>query len=135
MKKVSWLCFILSIIIFVSILLWGRFRVFVIHKNELEYIIASFFISTVITFVTAFILGIQNASIKWIYAIFPVVYGFLFSDLVYTYLHNNVFLIGGFIISDWSNFYFFSGLALVVAFMGLGVGMGVKILVKKRVAN
>ncbi len=70
-KKLSCVCYGITFFIFLAIVLWGKFGA--ITGEEMGFSVLCFYlIMPVVSFVTALILGLKDAYMKWVY---PVVFG------------------------------------------------------------
>lgn len=81
-KKIAIISFILTTLIFLTILLWGIFGN--ITGNEMGYVVLNFYLIMPITsFVVALILGLKDAYFKKIYTIVFGIFGFFIPILVF----------------------------------------------------
>ena len=125
-KTSFWLSIGVSFSIYTTILLWGRYNTIVC--DEFEYIRISGLIMIVTSFASALVMGVNKTRIKWLYPILTAVFAFLFSDLVYLYIHHNEIYFYGFLLTDW----FFFKLIPIVTLIGLATGFCIGILIQKR---
>ncbi|MCL2436715.1 MAG: hypothetical protein FWD00_01605 [Clostridiales bacterium] len=129
-NKMTWLCYGISLIVFIVVFAIGRDIVTIYPSG---YVTLSFYITTVTAFVSALTLGIMGNFLKWLYPIMVVVFAFLFSmaviysDQVYLYLHHNHGVNYMHAAINWTFFY----LLTAITFLGLMIGMGIKLIVGK----
>jgi len=129
-KKITLLCYGISLIVFIVVFAVGRG---IVTTYPSEYVTLGLYITAATAFISALILGIWGNFLKWLYLIVVAIYAYLFtaavifSDKVYSYLHhvhevNDINLV-------W-NFMFFY-LLTVTAFLGLIIGVGIKVIIGK----
>ena len=129
-KKITWLCYGISLIVFIVVFAIGRG---IVTKYPSEYVTLGLYITAATAFISALILGIWGNFFKWLYLIVVVIFAYLFtvavifSDQVYSYLHhvhevNDINLVW-----DWKFFY----LLTAITFLGLIIGVGIKLIIGK----
>jgi len=129
-KKITLLCYGISLIVFIVVFAVGRG---IVTTYPSEYVTLGLYITAATAFISALILGIWGNFLKWLYPIVVVIYAYLFtvavifSDQVYSYLHhvhevNDINLV-------WDSMFLY--LLTVTTFLGLIIGIGIKMIIGK----
>jgi len=128
-NKITWLCYGISLVVFIVVFTVSRG---IVTSYPSGYVTLSFYITAATAFLSALTLGTWGNFLKWFYPIMALAFAYLFSidvigsNQVYLYLHHN-HGVNEFII-PWA---FFLRLT-AIAFLGLIVGVGIKLIIRKR---
>ena len=129
-NKVTWYCYGISLIVFIVVFAVGRS---IVADYPSGYVTLSFYITAATAFISALTLGIWGNFLKWLYPIISAAFAYLFSvaviysNRVYLYLHHNQGVNDIRSATEWTFFY----LLATITFLGLIIGVGIKLIIVK----
>jgi len=130
-SKITWSCFIFSLIIF--IIAFGQSFDTGIHS--LDNAALFFYQSAAVAFIASLTLGIWGNNFKFLYPVIVAVYALLFtltySERLYLYLHHNHGVSCIYEATDWS----FFCIIMAITFIGMIIGAIAKLILNKNMTN
>ena len=129
-NRVTWICYGISLIIFIVVFAIGRV---IVTSYPSGYVTLSFYITVATASISALTLGTWGNSLKWLYPIMVVAFAYLFyeaviySNSVYLYLHHNHGVNDIYLVISWTFLY----LLTAFTFLGLIIGVVIKLIAGK----